>query len=1444
MKTIGICFGATTMQCVELNTSMEVTTVENTLRIEHKGNPSKAFFEYIQSINRFEVDNIAITGRSFRHSINLSSISEPEAIETALSKVYPRGQLPQIMVSCGGETQLVYSVNSSGGITSVHTGNKCASGTGEFFQQQIRRMGLTMEEAIKLAEEGEPYKIAGRCSVFCKSDCTHALNKGEPVQNIVAGLCAMMADKIDELIKDLPSDIIAVIGGGAKNSAMLNRLRRTHAHVLVPNLATLFEAYGAALWALNNPCKPLPEDLSTLKIEGSATLNYHPPLKEYSEFVEFKHAQRGAATDGDICILGLDVGSTTTKAVLLRESDKKIIAQIYLRTNGNPIEASRQCYQSLLTQVGDIAIKIVGVGVTGSGRQIAGLHALTNNVINEIIAHATAASYYDMDVDTIFEIGGQDAKYTYLTGGVPSDYAMNEACSAGTGSFLEESAFETLGVRTEEIGPIALSAKKPPDFSDQCAAFISSDIKRAAQQGVEEEDILAGLVYSICLNYVNRVKGNRPVGKKIFMQGGVCYNRAVPYAMASIMQTKIIVPPDPGLMGAFGVALEVSRRLILGLTEEKEYDLAKLANREARKESSFICAGGKEKCDRKCEIARIRVDDRLYPFGGMCDFYYNTRIKKKVDDVSDLDFVKIRQKLLFDVYGPTESFENGEASHRIRTVGLNNSLIIHTLYPLFSNFFHRLGFKVVLPDTTIYESKQLTEAAFCRPVEIAHEHFNTLLKQYCDYIFIPQVMQIPVPNVPTYSRLCPFVQGEPYYLKTTFRKEIYESNSKIVSPVLKMEEGYEKAMNDFIQIGISMGASEKEARNAYQFACEKQLAFENEMHRYGRKILYTLEKNKELTAIILFGRPYNAFAKEANMGIPHKVASRGYMIIPHDMIPADRYQVDKKMFWAMGQKIMKGAQLVKKHSGLFGFYITNFSCGPDSFLLKYFRDCMGSKPSLTLELDQHTADAGIDTRIEAALDIVDKYRRVKGSIKKEFGPYSPARLELPYVYTSKEERVHIHDSRVEVIIPSMGQRGSQAIAAILRSIGINAKALPVLDNEGFVIAKKNTSGKECLPFINTTGSFLKHLEQRSDPNTITLLFMATGGGPCRLGQYYRSFEQILLKRKIPNTVMLPLTDENGYAGLGRGNLLRAWQGIVLSDVLNDIRSMLRVCAQNQEEALIIFEELWDKCLLYFEGKYSIRFTALLRFLSLRLSEIPLKTNPAEVPVVSLIGEIFVRHDEFSRQNIVTYLEDRGFMVRIAPVAEYLCYSHYVVNNGLGERKFTLKEHLKMRLTAKVQEWWEKRIKSIMAGSALYKPELMEVHKTIEGVRHLLDHNFRGECILTVGLGMREILEDSCGIVSIGPFGCMYSRMAEAILKKEMNIPGKKRMPGWKEKAMAYSGIGDLPFLSIETDGNPFTQITEANLESFILQARRVHNILKGNAPSQKQETVQEIVEKR
>jgi predicted nucleotide-binding protein (sugar kinase/HSP70/actin superfamily) len=535
------------------------------------------------------------------------------------------------------------------------------------------------------------------------------------------------------------------------------------------------------------------------------------------------------------------------------------------------------------------------------------------------------------------------------------------------------------------------------------------------------------------------------------------------------------------------------------------------------------------------------------------------------------------------------------------------------------------------------------------------------------------------------------------------------------------------------------------------------------------------------------------------------------------------------MFWATGQRIMKAAAFVKERKDLFGFYITNFSCGPDSFLLTYFRDLMAGKPSLTLELDQHTANAGIDTRIEAALDIMQSYHRLGPARQRPSPHVRPARVEEHdgslTVLTSDGERLPLTHPRVEVVIPSMGFYGTQAVAAVMRGVGIAARALPVADREALLAARRNASCKECLPYLVTLGSFLSYLEKKQDHSKVTLCFLPTGGGPCRLGQYCRAVEAVFHRLRLANAALFTLTDENGYAGLGVRALLRGWQGIVTADVLEDVRSFLGVAAVRPAAALAEVDACWREVVTWLEGRTSVRYTVLLSLVADRLARIATRRGLHEVPVVSVVGEYYVRKDLFSRRNLVDYLQSHGFMVKVAPAMEYLCYSTRNILHGLQEGRTSPLQRFKTAVQARLQEWWEQRIKSAIARSGLYRFEMTDVERTIAGAAHLVSDQFRGEALLTVGSALREILDESCGVVAIGPFGCMPSRVAESILVKEMNGAGKRRMALPGRYAEAFAADEEFPFLSIETDGNAFPQVVQANLEAFVLRARRLHTRL-------------------
>ena len=1458
IRSLGLCLGASTVSIAHVEQDLEASgkgpvqakkkplIVDHSLH-PHEGNPKQALFSVIESLDLGSFDRIVATGRRFRTFVNLSSIPEPEAVEYAYQFVKPPDVSSPAVVSAGGETFMVYVLNRLGQISNVLTGNKCASGTGEFFLQQLRRMNVSLEEAALWAAEVEPHQVSGRCSVFCKSDCTHATNKGIPKSKVTAGLCKMMASKILELLKKIERKNIMITGGSAHNRMMIEYLRKEIPGLIVPDEAPYFEALGAALWGLEHETIKINEtsELLATKITSFDTL---PPLQDFEDMVEFKTMEKGDIRPGDRCILGLDVGSTTTKAVLLRILDNSMLASVYLLTNGDPVGASRLCYRSILNQIKEkidpSTISIEGLGVCGSGRQIAGLHALTDSVINEIIAHAAAAVYFDDQVDTIFEIGGQDAKYTYITNSVASDYAMNEACSAGTGSFLEESAYETLGVKMKDIADIAIKGKHPPNFNDQCAAFIASDIKNTIHEGVAHEDIVAGLVYSICMNYSNRVKGNRPVGEKVFMQGGVCYNRAVPFAMASLVGKPIIVPPEPGLMGAYGVALEVKKRIEKGLLKKKRFDLESLVNREVKYKKAFICKGGKEKCDRRCEIAVIDLEGSTYPFGGACNRYYNLRHNIKYD-AQTLDLVRVRQQLIFEKYGVNVDPDSGlriskTAEKTVRKkVAINRSFLVNTYYPLYSTFFAELGFEPVVPNSFSQEGIDQRNAAFCYPGELAHGFFHTLLdmKKPPEFIFLPHFKAVPVSDGNVGSQVCPFIQGETFYLKAAFREKIEElkkSGTKLLTPILDLTEGIAATRESLIQTAIQMGKKRREALEAFKKAFTRQMECLEEMKTLGKKTLEELETDPDKIAVVLFGRPYNGFVEEAHMGIPHKLASRGIIVIPLDFLPLDNEKTKRHMYWGMGQRIMMASRFVKQHPQLFGTFITNFSCGPDSFIIGYFRDIMGRKPSLTLELDSHTADAGLETRIEAFLDIVDRYRQLvaKKKIDHKQQIFVPARVFLqnntPKITTSSGETLPMKDPRVKLLIPSMGKLASETLGAVFRGLGYKAVVHPPSDEVILKLGRANTSCKECLPLLLTTGTLLNFIRNEKKDGDILVYVMPTSSGPCRFGQYYIFMEDLVRKLGIPNVAMFSLTSENSYAGLGNDFQLKAWWGVIISDAMEDIRSMLLANAIDTEVAIKVFDKEWDIILRNLEkGDFSL-LEAKLKQTAERISRIPMKRPPKEVPTISLVGEIFVRRDPLSRQYLTERLAEKGFATICSSIAEWVLYSDYLVDQKLVHYTMSKMEKLTFMIKKKSMLRYTKRLKSIFARTGLVHAEPVNIKTIINNASPYISPNLTGEAILTVGSSLTEIVSHSCGVIAIGPFGCMPNRLSEAILNETMNSNDKLATdPNNEQLRSILTNLDDLPFLAIESDGSPFPQLIDAKIETFCLRAERLHHKMHG-----------------
>jgi predicted nucleotide-binding protein (sugar kinase/HSP70/actin superfamily) len=629
-----------------------------------------------------------------------------------------------------------------------------------------------------------------------------------------------------------------------------------------------------------------------------------------------------------------------------------------------------------------------------------------------------------------------------------------------------------------------------------------------------------------------------------------------------------------------------------------------------------------------------------------------------------------------------------------------------------------------------------------------------------------------VKNGDPVSLACPLSQGEPYYLAAAYKNhnmfKRLKAADRILNPVIDFSIGYAEAGKSLIDMAGKLGVNRRKAILAYQEALDAQQKIFGELEDVGMQALIEVEYDPEAIAVVIFGRSYNALVSEAHKGIPNKLASRGIRVIPLNAMPPAEKTIKDNMYWSAGQRILSAAEQVRRNPQLFGCYITNFSCGPDSFLIGYFREMMGKKPSLTLELDNHVADAGLETRIEAFIDIIQRYRELEKGKKIDHSPkpFTPARIRV-----TKGQGVYIDSSgtelpmsapKVHVIIPSLGRHVSEAAAACFRNLGIRSSALPPAEDEVLKLGRGHSSCKECLPLIVTTGSFLKYVHQQRDRDEKLIYFMPTASGPCRYGQYSIFLNDLIKRLQIPDAALLSLTSVDSYTGFGDQRLsLTLWNGAIVASLFEEIYSTLITNAVSPAEAMTAFGKAWQAALNLLETTSGLKdMTMALEEIANRLGAIAVKRDLADTPVVLLAGEIFVRHDGISRQYLVEELARRGFASKVSTVLEWLYYTDWCVKEGLAKGHATVMDRVSLFLRNRYMRRHEKLFREAMAKSKLCSDRLEHVDHIMKHTRHLINPELAGEAILTVGAVLHEVVDHCCGAIAIGPFGCMPNRLAE------------------------------------------------------------------------------------
>jgi len=919
------------------------------------------------------------------------------------------------IISMGGQDTALFQINhiedGTWELEYFGTNGPCASGTGSFIDQQAQRLSVSMyeshvtkdfediEEVLKDfidlgLKSNNPANVACRCTVFTKSDMIHLQNKGEKLEDIIYGLHIGNARNYISTIvgnRELKEPIV-FIGGLSLNALQLKAFKNYFPDLIIPPHSTSLGALGVALMARDAKDKRVvdPEEIRLITIkEGELPIGERLEIKK-TVFSDVRHSIPRILKNTQIkAYLGVDIGSTTTKYVLMDPSHQ-ILDKMYVTTRGKPIEVTKELLLNIRERFGD-GLKILGVATTGSGRHVVGDFLNADLMVDEITAHARGAVEVDPWVDTVFEIGGQDSKYIYIQNKNPLDFDMNKVCAAGTGSFLHELA-NKYGVNiVGEFQEIALSSKTPIKLAERCTVFMESDLVSYHQRGAKREDLLAGLCYAIVHNYLNRVVGKRKIGQRIMFLGGPSLNKGVVAAFEKVLNRPLIVPPNREVLGAYGAALFVKEYMEHKALGESKFRGIESAINDMLSYEERICKADPN-CHNQCKLRIYDFDGRKSVWGGECGRYDVTRGQKSRQE----NFFQKRQDLLQryvkDLIHPLGAIRGDN------TIGIANTLYTHQNLVFWATFFNNLGLKVVLtPSTTneiVEKGIELSLAETCFPIKISHGHF-ALLKGQVKYVFMPHMINMPTQTENERGFYCPMVQSNSFVIKAAM------SMKNIISPVIRLKEdldflAYELkgALKKYLKVNI------KQIRSAVEEAFQKMKKFQKELLEMGKEILETHDPSTPL--VVVSGRFYNLYDDRLNLKLGQNLAKLGIKAIPMDFVDIRGVDLSDfpSMYWGLGSQILRTAKFIRSKTFMFGIHLTNFGCGPDSFLEHFYKHVMGDKPYLILELDDHSAVAGIMTRLEAFKNVIENTMRNQKS--EDLSNQNWSREEV-----SKEKHGHI-----------------------------------------------------------------------------------------------------------------------------------------------------------------------------------------------------------------------------------------------------------------------------------------------------------------------------------------------------------------------------------------------------------------------------------------------------
>ncbi|QTQ13423.1 2-hydroxyacyl-CoA dehydratase [Treponema parvum] len=1476
---VGIDVGSTTVKIVALGPSNNIlysayerhrADIRNTIITV----VSKAFDVVAAELPLGENQTISakVTGSggfSVSQWLDIPFIQEVIAATTAVRKLIPQ---TDVVIELGGEdAKITYFDN---GVEQRMNGT-CAGGTGAFIDQMAALLETDAAGLNKLAKGASTiYPIAARCGVFAKTDVQPLINEGARREDIAASIYqAVVNQTISGLACGKPiRGKVAFLGGPLHFMDQLRErfiatLKLDADSTIVPENSQLFVATGAAFSADMLPkavsgeknkvfptIKSFREDLKKLVgAELNEVQRLEPLFSNEEELEEFKqrHSKEKAVrsdlekAQGPV-FLGLDAGSTTTKAVLL-DKDGRLLWDFYDVNAGNPVDLAVRVLKDLYKKLPE-NVYIARAVSTGYGEALfqAALNVDSGEV--ETIAHYRAAEFFVPGVEFLLDIGGQDMKCLRMKDGAIVSIQLNEACSAGCGSFLDNFA-HTMGMDVEQFSQLALLAKHPVDLGSRCTVFMNSRVKQAQKEGASVADISAGLSYSVIKNALFKVIKLRrasEIGTKVVVQGGTFKNMAVLRAFEKISGVKVFRPDVSGLMGAYGaalIAIDQWRDMTApkpgepeGTTHEVRSKISTLEQLDSFRVDLKLTRCGK--CQNNCLLtintfSTVKVSDKENSFGENAvqvrHFVTGNRCERgaeiggNVVDASNKNTSKAESsensKLpnLFDwkykrLFGyvplKIEDAPMGE-------VGIPRVLNMYENYPLWFTFFTELGFRVQLSprsSRTIYEKglESIPSESVCYPGKISHGHVEALLSRGIKFIFYPCAPYERQEDSGSGNHYnCPIVTSYPEVLRNNIDALRQDKDVLYMNPFLPIYNKKRLAERLYEEFKIHFPALTQEKINkAVDAAWAEQEKFRADVQAAGETAVEDIIRSGA-NGIVLAGRPYH-LDPEINHGIPEMISGLGIAVFTEDSL-AHLGAIERPLRivdqWTYHNRLYRCAAFVSQMPNLELVQLTSFGCGLDAVTADQVDEIMHSKGHMytLIKIDEGSNLGAVRIRIRSLI------AAVKARERNNKKPVIKAASYQRKIFTKEMKYTHT------ILCPQLSPIHMRLIQKAFRYCGYNFVLLDAVDPKAVEAGLKFVNNDACYPSILVAGQMIAALESgKYDLDHTSLIITQTGGG-CRATNYIGFIRRALNDAGWSDIPVLSLSaqgfEKNPGFKVTLPLLHRALMALMIGDVLMRVLYRTRPYEAEPGSANKLYEK-WNA--IAEKSIKSLSLSKYHRLLKKIIKEFDeLELLPVKKPRVGVVGEILVKFHPTANNEIVDTIEAEGAECVMPDLADFLFYSF---SNGIFRHEklaFAKKTKFYAKLSVWLLELYRTDLKRYLAKSRRFEPP-SSIYDLMKGVDDIVQlGNITGEGWFLTAEMVELIHSGVPSIACVQPFACLPNHVTGKGMIKEL----RRRFPKSNISAIDYdpgsSEVNQLNRLKLLLSNAPIGSHPDENEEGLV-----------------------------